>query len=114
MRRKDKHWSEAYAEGNNFRGARLLNCACIFARVYIPHPLEQRAERGISFVKSGKMRVKASVQEPFSVMPRHLLAVNPCIPVDVSSITVRAFPMRRDTFFSGTNPNGPWAVSRRL
>ncbi|CAE6834172.1 hypothetical protein R70006_06795 [Paraburkholderia domus] len=30
MRRRNKYKSEAYAEGGNFREARLLNCACVF------------------------------------------------------------------------------------
>jgi len=30
MKRKSENKSEAYAEGDNFREARLLNCACVF------------------------------------------------------------------------------------
>jgi len=45
----------------------------------------------MSFMKSGKVRLKASVQAPFSVTPGDLVAVNPCIPVDAASITVRTF-----------------------
>jgi hypothetical protein len=42
-------------------------------------------------MKSGKMRLKASVRASSSVTFGPLLAVNPCIPVDVSSTMVQSF-----------------------
>jgi hypothetical protein len=50
MRRKGEHKSEAYAEGDIFREAHLLNCACVFLPecIFPIHPNKEQKGESLS------------------------------------------------------------------